>query len=136
MRPLYAHTANGFTLQKTTNVRCEAYVIVAFVYDVGSILLTKVNDEVTTELFYYFFETMCFQPLVACLRSVTLKDVVLFFIFMIVSSSDMLNDELKRRMSSSQSGLTSKAERKGNFFGDSQRPIKHTKQYNLGGLKL
>ena len=129
MRPLYARTANGFTLQNTTNVRCGAFVIVAFMYDVRGTLLTKVNDEVTTELFYYFFETMCFQTLVACLRSNTLKDVVLFFTFMIVSSSDMLNDELKRRMSSSQSGLTPKAERKGNCFGDSQRPIEHTKQY-------
>ena len=55
MRPLYAHTANGFTLQKTTNVRCGAFVIVAFMYDVRGILLTKVNGEVTTELFYYFF---------------------------------------------------------------------------------
>lgn len=55
MRPLYAHAANGFTLQKTTNVRCGAYVIVAFMYDVRGILLTKVNDEVTTELFDYFF---------------------------------------------------------------------------------
>lgn len=61
MRPLYAHVANGFTLQKTTNVRCGAYVIVTFMYDVRGILLIKVNDEVTTELFYYFFETMCFQ---------------------------------------------------------------------------
>lgn len=55
MRPLYAHTANGFTLQKTTNIRCGAYVIVAVMYDVLDILLIKVNDEVTTELFYYFF---------------------------------------------------------------------------------
>ena len=61
MRPLYAHTANGFTLQNTTNVRCGAFVIVAFMYDVRGTLLTKVNDEVTTELFYYFFETICFQ---------------------------------------------------------------------------
>ena len=61
MRPLYARTANGFTLQNTTNVRCGAFVIVAFMYDVRGTLLTKVNDEVTTELFYYFFETMCFQ---------------------------------------------------------------------------
>lgn len=61
MRPLHAHIANGFTLQKTTNIRCGVYVIVAFMYDVLGILLTKVNDEVTTELFYYFFETMCFQ---------------------------------------------------------------------------
>lgn len=61
MRPLYAHTANGFTLRKTTNVRCGAYVIVAFMYDVRGIFLTKVNDEVTTELFYYFFETICFR---------------------------------------------------------------------------
>ena len=51
MRPLCAYTANEFTLQKTTNVRCGAYVIVAFIYDVRSILLTKVSDEVTTELF-------------------------------------------------------------------------------------
>ena len=61
MRPLYAHAANGFTLQKKTNVRCGAFVIVAFMYDVRGTLLTKVNDEVTTELFYYFFETICFQ---------------------------------------------------------------------------
>ena len=128
MRPLYAHAANGFTLQKTTNVRCGAFVIVAFMYDVRGIFLTKVNDEVTTELFYYFLKQCVFKLLVSCLRSNTLKDV-LFFIFMIVSSSDMLNDELKRRMSSSQSGLTPKAERKGNCFGDSQRPIEHTKQY-------
>lgn len=61
MRPLNAHAANGFTLQKTTNVRCGAFAIVAFMYDVRGIFLTKVNDEVTTELFYYFFETICFQ---------------------------------------------------------------------------
>ena len=82
------------------------------------------------EIVLLFFLKQCvFKPLVACLRSNTLKDVVLVFMFMIVSSSDMLNDELKRRMSSSQSGLTPKAERKGNCFGDSQRPLEHTKQY-------